>query len=86
MEPMVIVTWLCSYGFISALLGLIPSGIARTKGKNFYFWWVGSSLGLLITVFFVQKNICVVPIVVLMVLCIAAFVRLPINSNEAIKY
>jgi hypothetical protein len=82
---MVIVTWLCGYGFISVLLSLIPSAIARARGKNFYYWWAGSSLGLLITVSVIQNNLCVVPIVVLIVLCIAALVRLPINSNEAIK-
>jgi hypothetical protein len=85
MEPMVIVTWLCGYGFISALSSLIPSLIARSRGKNYFGWWIGSFLGLMTTVFFIQNNICVVPIAVLIVLCVAAFVRLPTNSNGVIE-
>ncbi len=85
MEPMFLVAWLCGYGFISTLLSLIPAAIARARGKNFYSWWVGSSLGLLLTVFVIQNNIYVAPLAVLIALCIAAFVKLPLISNEAIK-
>ncbi len=82
---MTIVTYLCSYGFISALLGFIPSAIARARGKNDVYWWASSSLGLMITIFFIGNNICLVPIAVLIILCIAAFVKLPTTSNEAVE-
>jgi len=85
MDPMVFVTYLCGYGFISALLSLIPSAIARSRDKNYFGWWIGSFSVLVLTVFLNRNDVCVFPIVFLVVLCIAAFVKFPLKPNEAIK-